>query len=249
MAHSTETYKLFADYYDLYVGKFSADLEFYHSFCKKPEDIVEIGCGTGRILAYFLERGFKITGTDISVEMLEKAHEKLNAYEKSGFLKLSIDNLANKPLEQKFDKVFITFYTFNYIIEKPEGFLKNVYKSMNDGGLLLIDLFYPKSFVDKSAGNHWSEQIISIGGKQIQIKDNRKVLNDIEYRTQIYCEDGNEITIKTERKYYSPDRINELLKLAGFKEIVFSLSYNKEHFSSAIDQYRLKTNFIIGAKK
>jgi SAM-dependent methyltransferase len=249
MHHSTNTYKLFADYYDLYVGKFDADLSFYISLCKKNEDILEIGCGTGRILAYFLDRGFKITGNDISKEMLEKAHQKLSTFEKSGNLKLTSENLADKPLEQKFDTALITFYTFNYIIENPLGFLKNVYNSMKDGGFLAADLFYPKSFIDKNIDNNWNEHTLSINGRQITIRDKRKILDGVEYRTQIYCENGKEIKIDTERKYYSPEVVYNLLQSAGFKEILFSPTYNKNGLSPTINPIDLKSNFIVCAKK
>jgi SAM-dependent methyltransferase len=73
MIGAHETYKVFADIYDLYVGRFNADLYFYKSFCQKTDRIIEIGCGTGRVLNDFLCEGYQITGLDISQEMLDKA--------------------------------------------------------------------------------------------------------------------------------------------------------------------------------
>ena len=249
MIHSDNPYKLFAEYYDLYVGKFDSDLDFYLSYCSKTDNILEIGCGTGRILKHILENGFKITGIDISNEMLEKAREKLSSYEKSGQLSLINSNLKNRSLPERYDKILITFYTFNYIIDKPTDFLKNVSLSIKDKGSLLIDLFYPKSFTVKDVDDKWKEQILSLNNRQIKLKDNRRVLNDIEYRTQIYCENENEITIKTERKYYSPDDIKSLLESAGFKEIMFSVTYSQKDFYPSIDQNTLKNNFIVSAVK
>jgi len=82
---SKDTYKLFAEYYDLYAGNYAEDLEFYKSLCNKQDRILEIGCGTGRILKPFLLSGYKITGVDISDEMLKIANGKLREFEQSGF--------------------------------------------------------------------------------------------------------------------------------------------------------------------
>ncbi len=86
MTNSLDAYKLFAQYYDLYIGSFNEDMNFYTSFCNKNDEIIEIGCGTGRILKHFLESGFHITGVDISDEMLEIAKKKLRQYELNGQL-------------------------------------------------------------------------------------------------------------------------------------------------------------------
>jgi SAM-dependent methyltransferase len=249
MVQSTETYKLFAEYYDLYVGKFSADLDFYRSICKQTDDILEVGCGTGRILKYFLEHDFKITGIDISQEMLDIALEKLSDYENSGKLKLFNYNIANGSLPEKYDKILITFYTFNYIINKPVDFLKNIFGCMKEDGSLVIDLFYPKSFTEKNNNGKWTEQTHKTNQRQIKIRDNRRLENDIEYRTQVYYENGKEITFETERKYYSPDEIKNILQSAGFKEILFSSTYSAKGFSASINPIEIQSNFIVKAKK
>jgi cyclopropane fatty-acyl-phospholipid synthase-like methyltransferase len=249
MVHSADTYKLFADYYDLYVEKFKADLDFYSFYCKKTDDILEVGCGTGRILTYLLEEGYTITGIDISQEMLDKAHLRLEDYEKSGHLKLLNFNLVDSQLSETYDKIFITFYTFNYIIKEPVKFFKNVFDCLKDDGLLLIDLFYPKSMADNKTDGKWTEQKLNIDNQQIIIKDCRKLVKNIEYRTQVYCENGREITIETERKYYPPDEIKTILQSAGFKEILFSSTYSNCDFSLSINPNELKSNFVVSARK
>lgn len=67
---SQETYKSFARYYDLYVGDFDADLPLYKSLCSREHRVLEIGCGTGRVLRALLQAGVCVTGVDISDDML-----------------------------------------------------------------------------------------------------------------------------------------------------------------------------------
>jgi SAM-dependent methyltransferase len=249
MVNSSETYRKFAQYYDLYVGKYNADLDFYISLCKNVDSIIEVGCGTGRVMLPFLQNGFQITGIDISDEMLEIATHKLSQSRFPEKYKLMNYNLYLKPTERKYDKALVTFYTFNYIIQQPEIFLKNIYNSLTNNGMAVFDLFYPKSLIDKSSDNQWKEGELNIENRIIRIKDKRRFENNIEYRIQVYIENSQELQIETERKYYSPDEISSLLNNVGFKEICFSTHFDKNSFSGKIKEKNLKSNFIVKAQK
>jgi SAM-dependent methyltransferase len=246
---SIETYKIFADFYDLYVGKFSTDYDFYKSNCTNTDKIIEIGCGTGRILEYLLRLNLKVTGVDISQEMLDKAQMKLRKWISSGDLSLINHNFTTGKLETRFDKALLTFYTFNYIHDDPKDFLFNIHESLNENGLLLMDLFYPNSLFDRSINDKWLGKKYTIDGTLIKIRDKRKMIDDIEYRQQIFNINKIETKIDTERKYYSPMVLCDLLKFAGFKQIEFSFDYDLNGFSSMIDDKTLENNYIVRAKK
>jgi SAM-dependent methyltransferase len=244
-----ETYKVFADLYDLYVDRFNSDLDFYKSYCQKTDRIIEIGCGTGRVLNDFLSEGYQVTGLDISQEMLDKAAKKLKKWIDSGKLYLINHDFAYGTLQQKYDKALLTFYTFNYILDNPVVFLKNIYHSLSENGLLLMDLFFPNSLFDPSIERKWIEKEFTHEGTIIQIKDNRYMTNDIEYRQQIFQISGSEIKIDTQRKYYRYGELRSILQEAGFKNIEFSPGYNLLGFSGKLDESKLKSNYIVKAKK
>lgn len=52
------------------------ELDFYLSYAKKGEKILEALCGSGRFLIPFMQRGFHIVGIDWSAEMLSKLKQK-----------------------------------------------------------------------------------------------------------------------------------------------------------------------------
>lgn len=249
MINSIETYKLFADFYDLYAGKFHADLEFYKSFCTETDRIIEIGCGTGRILDYFLESNYCITGVDISQAMLDKATQNLNKWLDSGRLELINHDFTNCSLPKKFDKALVTFYTFNYILDNPADFLKNIHKSLTKNGLILIDAFYPNLLSDKSIDNKWLDKEIILPGKKIKIKDKRRMAGNTERRQQVFYSNGKEIIINSDRKYYRPQELQDYLRIAGFSNIKFSVGYNLNGFCHTIDETKLKNNYIVKARK
>jgi SAM-dependent methyltransferase len=231
------------------VGKFCDDLDFYKFYCNPSDKIIEVGCGTGRILEFFLKQDYKIVGVDVSQEMLDKANGKLFHWINSNNLMLFNHDFTFHRFNDIFDKVLLTFYTFNYIIDKPSDFLHNIYDSLNVNGLLLMDLFYPTTFNNKAIDNTWIQKDYAINDNVIKIKDNRHVIDNVERRQQIFNINDNEIKIDTYRKYYSPLDIKGLLENAGFKDIQFSLNYDFSLFSSKIEERDLKTNFIIKAIK
>ncbi len=55
------------------------ELSFYLSYAQKGKTILEPLCGSGRFLVPFLERGYDISGVDLSAEMLAKLKGKAPA--------------------------------------------------------------------------------------------------------------------------------------------------------------------------
>ena len=64
----------YARFYDQDLDAFNADLQMYEQFaarCDSP--ILELGCGTGRVLIPLAHQGYRVTGIDASAAMLEKS--------------------------------------------------------------------------------------------------------------------------------------------------------------------------------
>ena len=53
------------------------ELNFYLSYAEPGMKMLEPLCGSGRFLVPFLERGFAISGIDMSEEMLKKLKQKV----------------------------------------------------------------------------------------------------------------------------------------------------------------------------
>ncbi len=71
-------YDSIAAYYDLEHRSFTEDIDFYLQFIEAAGDpVLELGCGTGRILRGIAEAGFAVTGVDSSAPMLDFARTAL----------------------------------------------------------------------------------------------------------------------------------------------------------------------------
>ena len=78
------------------------ELNFYLSYAKKEDKILEALCGSGRFLIPFMEQGFDILGIDLSVAMLNKLKQKApNA-------KVFQADILEYSSKNRFDYIFIS---------------------------------------------------------------------------------------------------------------------------------------------
>ncbi len=237
-----KAYNEFAKYYDAYVNDFKDDLSLYKSFCDRKDKIIEVGCGTGRVIKYLLENGLKnITGVDISEEMLAIAQTKLMKYINTNNLSLEKHDFSIEPLKKDFDKVFITYYTFNYILDKPSKFLKNIYLSISNDSFVIIDLFYPLMFLDPASDNVWIEREIKFEkNKIIKLSSKKSFDGTFEHRTLVFVENGKSTTVETLRRFYSKEEIENLLHEVGFRNIKAIYGYSLGDTSKFSEDYPLR---------
>lgn len=73
-----DAYATIPELYDLEHDGFDDDIEMYRQFAYATGDpILELACGTGRILAPLAADGHRVTGTDRSAPMLDRARVRL----------------------------------------------------------------------------------------------------------------------------------------------------------------------------
>src|SRR5215216_1584932 len=86
-ADSGDPYAELPELYDIEHAGFSDDVELYLRVAEVVGDpILELGCGTGRVLAPLAAAGHRITGIDRSRPMLDRARARLKVQENTGDL-------------------------------------------------------------------------------------------------------------------------------------------------------------------
>lgn len=141
-----ENYDVYARFYDLDLGEADADLTMIQQFaarCGSP--ILELACGTGRVLLPLARQGYQITGVDISPAMLELARGKLAAEHLAERVTLVEQDMRKLELEGRFNLVLIAVNSFMHIPSTNDQ-LKTLYhirRHLTPSGLLLLDLFNP----------------------------------------------------------------------------------------------------------
>ena len=248
---SQETYKRFARYYDLYVGDFNADLPLYRSLCAPEHHVLEIGCGTGRVLCALLEEGCRVTGVDISDDMLRVAEAKLRAYLVQGKLVLKNHDFRCAPLQEQYDRILVTFFTFNYLltVSEQQRFLLHVSQSLAANGLVILDLFYPQPLARPATSDQWQETVLQAEGQQIALRQTRRMVGNIEERIQIYADGTYQDTIVTRRCYVSQTQAAALLTQAGFHSLQVANGYAAAAFRPMGQAETPASPFVCTARK
>jgi ubiquinone/menaquinone biosynthesis C-methylase UbiE len=119
---SSEFYDRFASKYDVMISdkRYDEDLPFFNSIFKKHnvKSILDCSCGTGKHVIKFSQLGFEATGSDISIEMINKARknaESLGIH--VDFVQADFKRLPD-VFDKKFDCVICVGNSLNHELEE-----------------------------------------------------------------------------------------------------------------------------------
>lgn len=124
---ATTAYELLADVYDRWLtGDEAAGpcLGFYREALRgNPVDVLELGCGTGRIAAALAEDGHRVVGLDGSSAMLRRAQAAVEdkAVGLAGSINLVAGTFDDLPFDSgSFDVVLMPMRTVGHLLETSE---------------------------------------------------------------------------------------------------------------------------------
>lgn len=144
-----DTYEQIARFYDLSHDRLTEDIPFLLTQAAETGGpILEIGCGSGRLLAPLARAGFEVTGIDQSFEMLARAEARLavqpaDVRARVRLLREDVRTLAVPDLGQ-FGLICFGYNTFMHLDEAGAGMaLKRLRPLLRPGGRLLIDVANP----------------------------------------------------------------------------------------------------------
>lgn len=155
MAHEIEdpragyraTFDRFARFYDEDYRHYADDIEaIVHLAQEMDGPVLELGCGTGRLLLPLVATGLPLTGVDISPALLEQARAKLATIPQGDQVTLIEADLRGVELARRdFAFAFCTSNTLMHLADPDDqmAVLERAAAHLRPGGLLLIDLFHP----------------------------------------------------------------------------------------------------------
>ena len=140
-------YDNFARFYDLEYRNVKDDLEFYRQFAMRSESpILELGCGTGRVLTHLARSGFRVTGIDLSHPMLDIARQRIAGDTRlERHIHIEEADMRSFTLRTRFRMAFCAINSFMHLLttEDQVACLSAVHHHLVPGGLLIVDLFNP----------------------------------------------------------------------------------------------------------
>jgi SAM-dependent methyltransferase len=154
MAGDGDSYDVSAKYYDAAYARLAekqvlVDAPFYVELARRSVGpVLEIGCGTGRVLLRIAREGIAMEGVDNSRPMLQVLREHLHAESPEVRRKVELHegDMRSFRLGRKFPLVIIPFRPLQhmYTLEDQLAALKTAAAHLVEGGQLAFDVFYPK---------------------------------------------------------------------------------------------------------
>jgi SAM-dependent methyltransferase len=117
-----------------------ADVRFAEEQFPRPGRLIDLGCGTGRLLIPFARHGFWVLGVDLSEPMLRVAGERAKAENVDiRLLKANLVELESIA-DQSFDYAACLFSTLGMIVGSAarQRFLRQVFRILRPGGKFVL---------------------------------------------------------------------------------------------------------------
>ena len=131
-----------AELYDAFV--FDGDLPLWVELAREQGPrVLEVACGSGRVLAPLAQAGFDVVGIDISPHMLALARAKLSAALSARLIQADMRDFHLD--EADFDLAIVAVKSFAYLTESDDQLscLQHIHAYLRPGGLLAIDFMHP----------------------------------------------------------------------------------------------------------
>jgi len=119
--------------------------------------ILDLACGYGRIAIPLAQRGFRVTGLDLSETLLGQA--RANAARAGVEVDWHQGDMREIPWEGAFDAVINVFSSFGYFTDEEENrrVLEGVTRALKPGGRFLIDVINRDWQVRQDLQRRWFE--------------------------------------------------------------------------------------------
>lgn len=249
-ANRQDQYADEAEFYDYTVPyRDRQDLGFYAEMANKAGGpVLELGCGTGRVLLPLARQGIEITGLDASPSMLQVCTEKLadEPVDLQERVTLLEGDMTRFDVGDSFHLVTIPFRSFQHLLETQQQLdcLANVHRALAPGGKFILDLFNP--WLERLVDKRFREE--SKPEPEFRMPDGRKVVRtdrtvECDLHTQVVTVELIHSTAhpdgRTERsaqtlslRYFFRYEVEHLLARSGFVVEALYADYDKSPYGS-----------------
>ena len=245
-----EEYAFIADLYDHVVPyRDRPDVAFFVEAAKESGGpVLEVGCGTGRVLIPTARAGIDIVGLDLSPHMLDVCRERLRREPEDvrSRVQLVQVNMRDFELGQAFRLVTTPFRPFQHLttVDDQLSCLACIRRHLVKGGKLILDIFNPslEGLVRDNLGEEFGDEpeFTTPDGRRvvrrhkIVSRDRFNQINDVALIYYVTHPDGREerLVHSFPMRYLFRFEAEHLLVRSGFEIEQVYADYNKSPYSS-----------------
>jgi SAM-dependent methyltransferase len=243
-------YTFIADLYDQIIPyRERPDVAFFVAAAKESGGpVLEVGCGTGRVLIPTARAGIEIVGLDLSLSMLDVCRNWLlqEPGEVRARVQLVEADMRDFELEQAFKLVTLPFRPFQHLttVDDQLSCLGSIHRHLEEGGTLILDLFNPslEALTRENVGQEFGEEpaFTTPDGRQvvrrhkIVSRDHFNQINEVELIYYVTRPDGREerLVHSFPMRYLFRFEAEHLLARSGFEIEHVYADYDKSPYGS-----------------
>jgi len=245
-----DEYALIAELYDHVVPyRDRPDITFFVEAARNAgSPVLEVGCGTGRVLIPTARAGVEIAGLDLSPHMLAVCRQRLRAEPEAvqSRVLLAQADMRGFQLGRAFTLVTIPFRPFQHLltVEDQLSCLASVRRHLVDGGILILDVFNPSldALVNRPLGDEVADEpeFTLPDGRRVTRRhktvahDRSQQVNDFELVYDVKHPGGREerLVHAFRLRYLFRFEAEHLLARAGFAVEHLYGGYDKSEYGS-----------------
>jgi ubiquinone/menaquinone biosynthesis C-methylase UbiE len=202
---------------------YEATVDFYFEILKreqlKPRTAVDLACGTGSVSLLLAQRGLKVTGVDLSEDMLTAAMEK--AVDMDHPPLFVCQPLQKLRLPRGVDLAVCALDSLDYITD-PEDCaeaIRRIYRVLNPGGIFIFDVNTPEKLraMDGQVFLDEDDDVYCVWRGEFD-----EETNICSYGMDLFQRQGDHWhrSFEEHREYaYTREQLTAYLKAAGFTHI------------------------------
>jgi len=212
------------------------------TYCDSPvTSILDLACGTGTMTVELAERGYDMTGIDLSDEMLAVAKAKCDSKRFRHPVLLIRQNMTEFELYGTVNAVICCLDSLNYLTKTEElaRTFAHVHNYLDPGGLFIFDMNAPTKFEQVYADNSYVLEEDGILCAWQNYYNLRTKLCD--FYLSIFCETENGLWRRFDEaqreRCYSLKTVKKLLSEAGFEICSESSDFNGGEICSDTERF------------
>lgn len=193
------------------------EVEFISSTlnCPAGTELLDVGCGYGRHAIELVQRGFNVTGLDLSLPLLIRAADE--AQRRALSVNFVHADMREMAFENQFEGAYSMLTSFGYFDEESNlRVAERIARALKPGGRFLLDIVNRDYVVGDLPVRVWWEGTGCVVLEEVDFNFHTSRINT---HRSIVFEDGRQLEQELSIRAYGLHEIGRLLKQAGFRVV------------------------------
>ncbi len=213
------------------------DIRFYRSVCAGAHDVLELGCGWGRVAGPIAADGRRVTGVDLAAELLERGRASYPAVD---FVQA---DMRTVDLGRRFDRVLIPYNSLYCLLDESDvvATFRRARAHLRPGAWLIFDAYAADSFHRESdARQEWDEaafvKTVRAAGRTWDVYERSRWVREQQRIEAVYThvarDDAVAVTSTIPQRYLLREQLPRLLAEAALRLVEIRGGFHGEPLES-----------------